>query len=657
LIQRCLVKDRRERVADLSVASFVLGESGVLATTDGRPQTVEGRSQPSRWRSTAPAAAAAFLTAMLLGLGAWVLWPAVPERPVVRFNLTLAGDQRVTNFANTLLALSPDGRQLAWIGAGGRIWLRSLAEYEARAPAGLATSSVLSTPVFSPDGTSLAFYSQDEMAIKRIAVAGGAAVSVCAVDAGGVQGMSWDTSGILAAQPSGIVRCAGDGTRPERLISVEEGEQAHGPQMLPDGRSVLFTLAQRSDSAVERWNKARIVVQSLASGERRTLIEGGSDARYLPTGHLLYAVGGGMLAVPFDPAGQAVTEAAVSVLEGVNRSIGSTTAAAQVATSGSGHLVYVPGPARLGNTSVIAVADRQGTVTLLKAPPGQYAHVRASPDGTLLALDTADQKDANVSTFAVDGTTALRRLTFGGRSRFPVWSPDGQRIAFQSDREGDLALFAQRVDGTGVERLTKAEKDEAHVPESWSPDGRHVSFAVQKGSEFSLWILSLADGKAAQFRDVRSREPLGSVFSPDGRWIAYHALPAGASPASSGSGVFVEPFPPTGALYQAPKVGRDFQPVWSDDGSELLYVGTAASGQMVSLPVSARAGITFGRPTTFPFVVGASRLSGNTRAFDVLTNDRFVGIVAESAADRAADQEIRVVLNWFDELERLVPRR
>ena len=470
--------------------------------------------------------------------------------------------------------------------------------------------------------------------------------------------MSWDSSGLVFAQPGGIFRCNASGGQPEQLATVESDEQVFGPQILPGGRSLLFTIAKDADG-LQRWDKSRIVVQSLVSSERRTLVEGGSDARYLPTGHLVYALGGSVFAVPFDPAGLVTTGGAVSVLEGVRRSTGATSGVAHFATSDSGTLVYVPGPARPNSSSVVAVADRAGIVTPLKMPPGRYVHVRASRDGRLLAVDTDDGKDANVSTFELSGVSAMRRLTFGGRNRFPVWSPDGRRIAFQSDRDGEPAIFAQRIDGTGVERLTTPGKGETHVPESWSSDGRHLSFAVQKkGDEFTLWTLSLADGKVTRFRDVLSTEPFGSVFAPDGRWIAYHTLPPGASSTSGNSGVFVEPFPPTGALYQAPRVARDFQPVWSRDGAELFYVGTTTSGLAAAVPVTTRSGITFGPVATFPFVVTAGRLSASTRGFDALPNNAFVGVVAESASDRTTGSpEIRVVLNWYEELKRMVPHR
>ena len=238
------------------------------------------------------------------------------------------------------------------------------------------------------------------------------------------------------------------------------------------------------------------------------------------------------------------------------------------------------------------------------------------------------------------------------------WSPDGTRLAFQSDRGGDRAVFVQRVDGTGrAERLTKPANDESHVPESWSRDGRSILVSVVKGTQFSLSVLSLADRRLVPF-GVVSTEPIGAVFSPDGRWVAYRRRGSGGTTSSAEDGVFVQPFPATGAIYQAPRVGIDFHPAWAPDGNALMYVESAASGNVVTVAVTAQAGLTFGAPASSPAVLTGDRISGETRAYDILPDGRFVGLVEVPDADgspRNAVREIRVVLNWLEELKRLVP--
>jgi Tol biopolymer transport system component len=264
-----------------------------------------------------------------------------------------------------------------------------------------------------------------------------------------------------------------------------------------------------------------------------------------------------------------------------------------------------------------------------------------------------------VSIFPLDGTSTVRRLTFGGKNHFPIWSPDGARVALQSDREGDLGIFTQRADGTGTaERLTRPAKGEAHAPESWSPDGKTLLFTVQEGTTYSLWSLSIENGNAAPLGDVRSTEPIDPVFSPDGRWIAYRVR-IGNEALSSNSGVYVQPFPPTGARYQAPRVTQDFHPVWTPDGDSLVYVPSAQSGLLAIVRVMKDRGVTFGVPMTVPAVVTGGVLSGGRRAYDVLPDGRFIGLVVpgDTLSTVGAASQIRVVLNWTEELKRSVPTR
>jgi Tol biopolymer transport system component len=289
-------------------------------------------------------------------------------------------------------------------------------------------------------------------------------------------------------------------------------------------------------------------------------------------------------------------------------------------------------------------------------PRGRYGRVRTAPDGQRIALDSDDNGDAIIWTYELAGTGPLQRLTFEGRNQFPVWAPDGERIAFQSTRGGDAAIWAQRVDGTGnAQRLTTADGGEAHIPEDWSPDGQLLAVAVVRDGLYSPTLLSLRDGMLTPLGSTVSRDPTSASFSSDGRWIAYHLSPPDVSPTSSSAGVFVEPIPPNGARYQAPKMARDFQPLWSQEGSDLYYIPSAASSHIARVPVAAERGLSFGTPTLLPFDVGAQRLAGQTRAFDGLPGGRFIGLADDGAPALPSDPHVRVVVNWFVELERLVP--
>ena len=473
---------------------------------------------------------------------------------MVRSVATLPDGRNFRGTSRRAVSVSPDGRQVVYTGIGG-LYIRAMDALDARIIPGSEDLDVVTSPVFSPDGQSVVFYMDGQL--RRIAVAGGSSVALTA--ATNPFGMSWVSDGtILYGQTNGIWTVSENGGEGTRLVATDSGI-AHSPQRLPGSEWVLFSLV--GDNAAFRTEESEIIVESPATGERRTVRVGGTDARYVPTGHLVYADSGVLYAVRFDVDRLEVTGGPVPVVEGVTQTAWGL---AQFDVSATGTLAFIPGPSQgFSADFTLASADRTGTVTTVNVSPGPYVHVRASPEGTRLALDSNDGNEEVIWIYELDGTSAIRRLTFGGRNRFPVWSPDGQRIAFQSDRNGDQAIFLQDADGAGgVERLTTPDDGHAHVPESWSPDGKYLSFSVAADTTNALWILSLEDDTTTPFGNVQSIEPIGSVFSPDGQWIAYHSVPANETSLSTSSGVFVEPFPATGARYQAPKVLRDFQPVW-----------------------------------------------------------------------------------------------
>ena len=201
------------------------------------------------------------------------------------------------------------------------------------------------------------------------------------------------------------------------------------------------------------------------------VLEGGADARYVSTGHLVYAVGGILRAVPFDLSRLEVTGEPLVFLEGVLRAPANQMGTAHFSFSESGSLVYLPGPVTTGGSpTLVGIIDRNGNLKTLPLPAGAYTNPRFSTDGKQLAIGTDDGKEANVHIYDLSGEKSLRRLTFEGANRFPLWSPDGQWIVFQSDRGGDRGLWRQRANGTGIpERITKAVEKNSHLPDSWLP--------------------------------------------------------------------------------------------------------------------------------------------------------------------------------------------
>jgi hypothetical protein len=659
LIHRCLVKDQRHRVADIAVAKFVIGELSDIGgpRISSSPVIVAPRS---RWRRLLAPAAVAAVTGLIVGAASWAMRPASHPPVVAQFSLTLP-EAHIFAGSRQSVAISRDGLQMVYA-ANSRLYHHPFAEREARVIPGSENTSGLwpLNPMFAPDGQSVAFFtpgdsaSQTQFVLRRIPIGGGVAAPIGTVDSFG--SATWTADALLVADLSGVLKLSPNGEKPERLIQVARDERASAPQMLPGGRAVLLTLA-KNYIPNEGWDKAQIVAHSVADGTRKLLIDGGSDARYVPSGHLVYSVGGTLFAARFDVDTLTVTTPSVPVVVGVRRALGRGTPARQLAISDTGTLLYSPGPATPSTAgNGVVLGDGRADPVLLKIPRSEYVHPRVSPDGRTLAVARVNGQESDIWTYQLSGQTEIRRLTFGGNSRYPLWSGDGRRIAFQSAREGDRAIYSQSADGTGVaERLTKPANGEEHRPEAWSRVGARLLFSIVKDAKFSLWVLALDTRKHEAFGKVESAEPLSASLSPDGRWVAYAYSRVPGGNLSPDRGIFVQPFPATGELHQAPKTFLDFHPVWAPDGRGIFYVpGSARSTVLV--PVNTRPSMSFETPVELPRGPLPGLLSGDVRGYDVLPDGRFVSL-ASADGPTAQVHEIRIVLNWFEELNRLVPER
>jgi Tol biopolymer transport system component len=611
-------------------------------------------------------ASAAALAAILVGFGAWALRPATTAPVVARFSTTLPDGLAFGGTSRQTLAISPDGAWLTYI-ADRRLYLRSLGEFDAHEVPGINPTSLgLVQPIFSPDGQSIAYFSFGEVGsnigaslLKRIPIRGGAATTLATIE-NPPFGASWGPNGILIGQGrAGVFHVPATGGMPTRIVEVGRDEFAHGPQMLPDGRTVLFTLATAIDRD-DRWDEASIVAQSLDDGTRRVLVKGGSDARFLPTGHLAYAVSGTLFAVPFDVGRLLVSGAPVPVVVGVRRAAGGQTGAAHLSVSDTGTLAYVTGAATQSSAARgLVVGDGRNDPLPLNAPPANYVHPRVSPNGRTLAVGRTDGDASDIWTLDLSGASEMRRLTFGGQSRYPVWSADSRRVTFQSSRDSANGILWQAADGSGTaEQLTKAAEGEEHRPEAWSRDGARLLFSVLKtDGVHTLSMFTLAARSTEPVARVGSAEPLSATFSPDGRWIAYASTDRAGGTISPDRGVFVEPVPPTGERHQAPKTQLDYHPVWTPDGRSILYV-PASPRPIVSVPVTTQPSVVFGTPTDLTRFPRPGLISTSIRGYDVLPDGGIVSLnpaPGDAAAAAAAVNEIRIVVNWFEELKRLAP--
>ena len=448
LLFRALTKDPRKRLRDIGDARVEIDaiDEAVPGVAD-RP--VAPAADAARWLRWGVVAA---LIIGLIAIAAWTFRP-LPAAAVTRFTHTLPAGQILNGSRGAhIVAVSPDGSRFVYSGTPHGLYMRSMSDLDARLIPGTGSLRSERTGVFARRPIDRVLHHRGAGAGEGN-VTGGAAQILAPVDVTPT-GIAWGEGGIVFGQGShGVMRIAPEGGTPELLVRMKAGETVYNPQVLPGGTQMLFTVAQ--GAAPSRWDRAQIFVESLASHRRTLLLDGGSDARYLPTGHLIYAHAGSVYAAAIDLKALKVTSERVAVLEGVRRAAGNFTGAA-ISLSTRGTLAYVPGPLAGEGSAPLDLA--------------LMIHTERSSRCTCLPDHTAAPACRRMaSAFSWSPTTeggrgvylrAFRRehdAAGDDRRQQPV--PDlgfNTRVAFRSDREGDRAVWWQPFDGP-ASRLTRPE--------------------------------------------------------------------------------------------------------------------------------------------------------------------------------------------------------
>jgi serine/threonine-protein kinase len=579
-LRRCLHKDVRQRVGDIRDMRLAL-EGAFDTAAVGQP-AVEMRS----WRRAVPVlaavAAASVVTAIVIRSFATTPEPG----PITRFALQTSRSLPAGN--GGVLAVSPNGRTIAYKAAGGGIRLRELATLEEREVPGTggANTPDFARPVFSPDGRSLAYVSQDDE-IVRVDIDGGSRAVLTRTDA---DSLYWDMDGtLLLSTGDAIMRVAATGGTPQEVLKAEPGETLYGPQLLPDGDGIVFTAVRGANSQVH--------VVSLSTRARQVVLENGGEARFVPTGHLVYASVDRLMAIAFDPKTHRTSGEPAEMLQGV-RPVGvfpNFILGLNFEVSLDGSLTYVP---RLTAGRRLVWVDRQGKEEAIPAPDRLYTYVQVSPDGSRLALDIRDgENDIWIWDLS---RQILQRLTFDkGLNRGVVWSPDGRRVAFsRSQDDGTEEVYWQPADGSGrPEPLTK-DSGRPVQPSAFSPDGKTLLYepgAAPRG------VFQVSVGPGAAKGEALISGPTGEFaadISPDGRWVAYHSAISGRPE------VYVRPFPAIDSGRWQVSTGGGTRPRWSRDGRELFYF-TPENGELgIAVGCADYAGSTVCRRTAVQAVRG-----------------------------------------------------
>jgi serine/threonine protein kinase len=642
---RCLQKDLKRRYSSITEARYEIEQA--LADPDGLfLQPVTTAESRKKLRTILPwVAAALILGAIIAGVAVWKLNPS-KSQPISRFYYELPKDQQFSSPGNINLAISPDGRQFVYI-AGKRFYLRSLDKLDARLIPG--TDDDPRAPFFSPDSQWLGYWSAANGQLKKISIRGGAPVTLC--DASFIWRASWGVDNMIVypQEGRGVMRVSAAGGIPELIID-EPKETIVFPQILPDGKTVLFTLITKPPY--------QVVVQSLKS-EKRTMLFAGGPAQYFPTGHLVYVAGNNSLfAIQYDLDRLEVIGGPVPVVEGVWRLPGGAT---QYAISDSGTLIYMPGTtvAAASPKQNLVWVDRNGKEEPLAVPPNPYDSPRISPDGTKVALQFGR---ANIGIWDLVRKT-MTQLTFDADFYdLPLWTPDGKRIAFLSQRERESKVYWKASNGTGTEDpLGSAPNTRMFFPSTWSGDGKNLVLtmlnqAALDTQTFDIGILSMeGDHKWRLLLQAKHNEAQPQI-SPDGRWMSYTSNESGQYE------VYVRSFPEVEKeKWQVSTSGGD-SPLWSRDGRELLY---RCGDAVMAVSVKTETAFSLETPKIlFRGTYVSSNLSSN---YDLVTWDispegkRFLMMKLIQSTEKAPEAEvprrINIVLNWTEELKQRVPTK
>ena len=449
---------------------------------------------------------------------------------------------------------------------------------------------------------------------------------------------SWGIDEWIVFTPTsgaGLWRVSSNGGAPE-VLSIpdrDRGEKSHRlPRLLPNGKAVLFTMGKGDQAS---WDDASIRVLSLETGEHRILVEGGMDAHYSPSGHVIYARDGALLALPFDPRELEVTGTPVPVARGVMTSF--LHGQAEFAISQNGSLVFAAGDSWQEHSRVVQI-DREGKTEVLLEEQ-EYRYVRFSPDGRSLFL--VIEQGANSSMWIYDLTRkTLTRFESSFDNYEPIWSPDGNKVAFASNRSGAaFNLFWTEADGSGApERLTESGNHQRNPV--WSPDGTVLLFdELTPDSGRDLWFLSAeGDRTPKSFLRTEFNERNGQ-FSLDGRWIAYQSDESGQDE------IYIQRFPGPGGKWQA-SAGGGTEPRWNQNGRELFYLNGT---RLMAVDLDTDADLTLGKPRQL-----FERSSGLGN-YDIAPDGQHFAIIEPREIEPPPPTQLILVQNWFQELKRLVP--
>ena len=635
LIRRCLEKDQKLRLKHIGDARLEVDEA-IAALKSGSDSS--GPARRTGRARTWPIAAVVAITVLAALVGWWAGHGAAPRNAASLVSLSIpALDAPVAPpFGVRVVAISRDGSHVAYASAT-RLWVRQLDRKDT-----VSVDTEALNPFFSPVGDWVGFFSHtgDGPGLKKVAAGGGAPISIVETPERPM-GAAWGPDGtIVYATSVGLYQVSENGGGPRLLVKPDpqRKERAYAwPRFLPDGHSVLLTILP-----VDSIATATIARLDLKSLQMTAILRGGTDAQYLPTGHLVYASGQALQAVAFDLDTWRVRGEAARVPD-LEMATATDNGAAPYDVSITGTLVAIHPEAARDLRRTLSWVDRRGTEEPLPMPPDRYGDPRVSPDGTRVAVDLSGAA-RNIWIWSLE-RRSLTKLTDGPtEDLLPVWSPDGRRIFFASNRTGNFNLYAQAADGATPAVEVYAAPG-TQMPNGISPDGERL-IAVKNFSDVS--VLDLARHQLQPLLNNGARTWIGTV-SPDGRWIAYESHESGRQVE-----IFLRPFPDASGRREKVSIDGGRFPAWGPkDSGELYYVDP--NGAVMAAAVTLAPVLALGRVTKlFDYVKPPRGISG--RPYDVSPKDGRFLVLKPAVSNPSGTVDISVVLNWTQELQRLTGR-
>ncbi len=633
ILDKLLAKDRDRRyqsAADVVVDLRRLDAGGESGASSVSATSVPATVAPARRTVPTLAVAAA---ALILGMVVtWVLKPSAEEAapaPDVRFEVMLPQGQNFGANYNRVVTISPDSRTLAYLSEG--LWLRSLDRTEPRAVPGTLEAR---SPAFSYDSRQVAYWESGH--IKRASIEGdGAPVVVGALEQRPM-GMHWadDDFIYVGRADRGIWKVPSSGGELEPVLELNEGEYAHGPELLPGGEWVLFSLSR----GVRAWIDGSIVAQSLKTDERRVLVQRGREVRYLRNGYLAYVQDSTLFAAPFDPDTLEITGAAAAMETNVHTSAEDETGAAGYDISDDGVLAFAPPAGTGARMARLAFLDRNQGEQPLPFEPRRLGAARLSPDGTRIAAQINDIAGAHIWIVSVDREGA-QRLTTTGRNTSPVWSHDGRHVYFASVRDGVNDIWRRPADlSAPAEKVL--ETPGAELPDSASADGEWLYYSQMSPGNSDIARVSLVGEPEVEVLLDSSADELDGRVSPDGRFFCFQSNETGRWD------IHVMEISSRRRWMVSSVDG--YRPIWTRDGNRIVYMSSSADLYQVDV----RTGPDFSAGEPFH----AFDLDGNRggQCMDASPDGERILVAHNEIDDDQAETRPRVtvVLNWFDEIEK-----